>query len=90
MTKGPQISDVALMRFMDGTHGMSAGQTHQALSATLARAYSAACSIGATDFLITIDRYSFVVRGDTVTTVIMEPRLACRFMALGRNRSPQR
>lgn len=87
---GPRISDNVLLRFLDGGDALSAEQTRQALSASLARAHCAARSIGATDFLITLDHTSFVVRDDVVVTVIAEPRPACRFMAIGQDRKAYR
>lgn len=68
--RGPDVSDHALVRFLERCGGMDVEAMRIALSASLARAHSAARSLGQSDYLITIDGHVFVVRGETVTTVL--------------------
>lgn len=65
-----QISDHALLRFMDRGGDMNVEGLRESLRASLARAHHAACSIGAVDYLISADGLLYVVRGDVVITVL--------------------
>lgn len=67
---GPQISDHALLRFVERSGGMDIDALRTALAQSLARAHAAARSITRSDYLIRVDGMLFVVRGEVVTTVI--------------------
>lgn len=67
---GPVISDHALVRFLERGGDLDLEALRHRLSASLARAHSAARSIGSTDYLIRADGLIFCVRHDTVTTVL--------------------
>jgi hypothetical protein len=66
---GPRISDHALVRFLDRSGGDMEGLRTR-LQASLARAHAAARAMGNADYLITADSLIYVVRGDTVTTIL--------------------
>ncbi len=65
-----QVSECALLRFLERGVGLDIEPLRANLEASLERAHKAARSIGANDYLIKADGLLFVVRGDTVTTVI--------------------
>ena len=66
----PVISDHALLRFLERGAGCDVEVLRAQLSASLRRAHLAARSMGGSDHLIKIDGLTFVVRGETVTTVL--------------------
>lgn len=67
---GPQISDHALLRFFERCGGMDVEGARAGLRTSLARAHEAARGLSQSDYLITVDGTLFVVRGETVTTVL--------------------
>ncbi|MFV0642939.1 MAG: hypothetical protein ACK5NN_00310 [Sphingomonadaceae bacterium] len=70
MSKGPVLSDHALLRFIERGLGHEIEVLRAALETALNRAHGAARSIGDSDYLVKIDGLTFVVRGETVTTVL--------------------
>lgn len=79
----PRVSDHALVRFLERAGGLDLEDLRSRLEASLARAHTAARSLGDNDYLIKADGMVFVVRGDTVTTTINEssPHTAANKMA---------
>ena len=67
---GPVISDHALVRFLERAGGFDYEPLKARLSQSLARGYRAARSISAADFLVKVDGMVFVIRADTVVTVL--------------------
>lgn len=68
--RGPKISDHALVRFLERGGGLDVELLREQISAVLTRAHSAARAMGTSDHLIKVDGMTFVVRGDTVATVL--------------------
>ena len=66
----PKISDHALLRLLGRHGGFDVEALREELSAVLNRAHHAARAMGDSDYLIKIDGMTFVVRGETVTTVL--------------------
>ncbi len=66
----PAISDHALLRFLERGADMRVEELRASLSASLARAHRAARSVSGSDYLIRADGLLFVVRGETVCTVV--------------------
>lgn len=64
------VSDHALLRFLERGAALEIEALRERLAASLERAHAAAASIGAGDYLIRSNGLLFVVRGDTVTTVL--------------------
>jgi hypothetical protein len=64
------VSDHALLRFLERAGGLDVAGLRLALEDSLARAHGAARSVAACDYLIRADGLLYVVRGDTVTTVL--------------------
>lgn len=74
------ISDHALLRFLERGAGVDIQALRISLNTSLARAHAAARSLSGSDYLIKADGLVYVVRGDTVTTVLEEssPADRCR------------
>lgn len=81
---GPQISDHALLRFIERAGGMGVEPLRNNLSLSLRRAHDAARALGQSDYLIKIDGLTYVVRGETVTTVLDTGHPGKEAHALGR------
>lgn len=64
------VSDHALLRFLERAGGLAIEELRAQLNASLARAHEAARTLGDADYLIRSDGLLYVVRGDTVTTVL--------------------
>ncbi len=79
---GPAISDHALVRFLDRAGGVDVEALRAGITRSLARGHAAARSVSASDYLLTIDGLVFVVRGETVTTVMDEGRPDQKFRAI--------
>ena len=80
----PHVSDHALVRFLELAGGADIEGLRAALEASLARAFESARTMGNGDFLIQVGGLTYVVRDDTVTTVMDRPSLHARHHALGR------
>lgn len=66
------VSDHALLRFLERAGGLDIEELRARLANSLARAHDAAISIGADNYLIKADGLLYVVRGETVATVLEE------------------
>lgn len=66
------VSDHALLRFLERAGGLGIEDLRARLAGSLARAHEAAESIGASDYVIKADGLLYVVKGDTVVTVLEE------------------
>lgn len=64
------ISDHALLRFLERAGGLDIEDLRARLASSLARAHLAARSLGDSDYLINSDGLVYVVRGETVTTIV--------------------
>lgn len=64
------ISDHALLRFLERAGGLDIEELRARLTNSLHRAHAAARSLGDSDYLIRSDGLLYVVRGETVTTVV--------------------
>lgn len=79
-----RVSDNALLRFMQYGMGFDVEQLRSDLEESFGRAHGAAQSLGVCDYAIRSDGNTFIVRRETVTTVIPDETLigAARFRAL--------
>jgi len=84
----PAVSDRALLRFLDRAGDLDIEQLRARLEGSLARAVAAAESIGVTDYAITADGLSFMVRDGVVSTILPRVSPAGRFHALARKGAP--
>lgn len=66
---GPGVSDHALLRFLERSGQLDVEALRAGLSASLARAHSAARQLGQEDYLVKAGGTTFVVRGGVVTTL---------------------
>jgi hypothetical protein len=64
------VSDHALLRFFERAGGLDIEELRARLVNSLIRAHKAARSLGDSDYLIRSDGLVYVVRGETVTTVL--------------------
>ena len=64
-----RISDHALVRFLERVGVFDIDAFRSAIEDSLQRAHQAARSLGDSDYLIRMDGMTFVVRGDSVTTL---------------------
>jgi hypothetical protein len=64
------VSDHALLRFLERAGGLDIGELRARLTNSLIRAHAAARSLGDSDYLIRSDGLLYVVRGETVTTIV--------------------
>ena len=89
-----KITDHALLRFLDRAGGVPVEELRRNLEISLAKAASAARSIGAKDYLITSDGHTFVVRhndGQDVAVTLIErgsPAHAARLLDRARAMNP--
>lgn len=80
------ISDHALLRFLERGGGLDIEALRLQLTVSLARAHSAARSVADCDYLIKADGMIYVVRGETVTTILDDKAPAGRAFTLERRR----
>jgi hypothetical protein len=71
-TKVLGVSDHALLRFLERAGGLDIDELRTRLATSLARAHAAARTLGDSDYLIRSDGMVYVVRGETVTTVLAD------------------
>jgi hypothetical protein len=64
------VSDHALLRFLERAGGLDIEELRVRLTNSLVRAHAAARTLGKGDYLIRSDGLLYVVRGETVTTVV--------------------
>ena len=81
-----RVSDHALVRFLERAGGYDVEPLRQLLEASLARAAAAARSIGVDEYLIHADGLMYVVRNETVTTIMDPYDPGARHRALGKGR----
>lgn len=70
------VSDHALLRFLERAGELDVEGLRQRLADSLDRAHRAARSISESDYPIRVDGVLFVVRGETVTTVLTDREFA--------------
>lgn len=70
----PGVSDHALLRLLERGGLFDIEQLRAALGESLRRAHEAARSISASDYVIKVDGLVYVVRGETVATVLEDGR----------------
>lgn len=83
-----RLSDHALIRFLDRAAQLDVERIRSDLVASLERASEAAASIGVTDYLVTQGGITFIVRGGTVTTILVDASEKSRARALTRVKKP--
>lgn len=66
----PKISDHALLRLLVKGSGLDLEGLREAMAESLERAHTAARSVSTSDYLVRADGLLFVVRGETVVTVV--------------------
>ena len=66
----PHVTDHALVRFLDLGGGFDVETLRARIAASLRRAHVAARKVSASDYLVTVNGMTFVVRGENVTTVL--------------------
>ena len=66
------VSDHALLRFLESAAGLDIEELRERLNQSLARAHAAARNLSGSDYLIKADGLIYVVRGETVTTVVQD------------------
>ncbi|GAM04829.1 hypothetical protein [Novosphingobium sp. MBES04] len=67
---GPRISDHALVCFLQRAGAYDIETLRMRISQALARSHEAVRAISDSDYLVRVDGHSFVVRGETVTTIM--------------------
>lgn len=66
-----RISDHALLRILERVHGVDVEAVRAQAQASLERAAGLTAAIGVTSCRVCLDGYVYVVRGGTVTTVVV-------------------
>lgn len=67
-----QVSDHALVRFLERVGGLDFSAVRAQIAASLERAQTAAAQIGECDFVVLVDRHRFVVRGGVLVTITVD------------------
>lgn len=80
----PRVSDHALLRFLERAGGLAVEQLRQTLESSLDRAGRAAAELEASEYMIVVDDLTFIVRSDTVTTILPEGTSGSRARALAK------
>lgn len=80
------VSDHALLRFLERAGGLDIEELRTRLTNSLARAHAAARSLGSSDYLIRSDGMLYVVRGETVTTIVDDKEPVYRASTLAQQR----
>ncbi|WPZ06597.1 hypothetical protein [Pelagerythrobacter marinus] len=80
----PDITDHALVRFLDRGGGCDVEELRAQIAASLTRAHSAARAVSTSDYLVTVDGLTFVVRGERVTTVLTDATIGQKAHSLAR------
>jgi hypothetical protein len=84
---GVQLSDRAMLRLL-ALSGVDIDAIRAGIERALARAHAAVEAIGGGDHLITVAGLTFVVRGDTITTVMEAAPPSHQFARLTELRQP--
>lgn len=84
LPSAPAISDHALLRFLERTGALEVEALRASMAASLARAHRAARAMGGGDYLIVVDGLTYVVRGEVVTTVMVEGSTGAKARSLGK------
>lgn len=80
-----RVSDHALVRFLERAGNLDVESVRVSLESGLARAAAAARAIGTSDYLIRMNGHTFIVRSETVVTVLLDDDNAgARAHALGK------
>lgn len=77
-----RVSDHAMLRVLERTCGVPVEALREAIAESIGRAAGAAEAIGGGVYLVVQDHHAFVVRHGTVTTVLADPSLRERWVAL--------
>ena len=81
------ISDHALLRFLERAAGLDIEELRLRLESSLVRAHAAARSLTASDYLIRADGLLYIVRGETVTSVVPDKDpTGCAYTLEGKGR----
>lgn len=81
------VSDLALERFAQRSGAVASEAMRDQIAASLARAATAAATLGASQYFISIGRIDFLVRDATVVTVMQRGGPALRNDILRRGRA---
>lgn len=81
-----QVSDHALLRFLERGGGLDVEALRARLSDSFQRAHAAAQQAGGGDYLISADDLTYVVRGGVMTTVLPHGGHGASFRALDREK----
>lgn len=81
-----RVTDHALVRFLERAGGIDVEGVRAQLEAGLARSHDAARSVSESDYLIKVDGFVLVVRGENVTTVLDADEAPGRARQLGHTR----
>lgn len=76
--KAPQISDHALLRFLERAGGLPVEALRLELSASLTRATRAAASLGLTGYSIAADGLTYIIRDGVCVTVLPHDETSAR------------
>lgn len=79
-----QVSDHALLRFLQRGGGMDVEAVRETLAAALARAHAAATEAGGGRYLVVVDGLAFVVRDGVLVTVLEDVDVFTRAQAMSR------
>lgn len=86
MSRLLQVSDHALLRFMERGADIDVEALRDNLRLSLQHLHDAATSIAAREYLIKADGLLFVVRGDVVTTTLASKDVRSAFAAITQRR----
>jgi hypothetical protein len=90
MTRGPRVTDHALVRWLARSGAMDVEPLRAMLAASLERAAAAAGRLDAGDYLILADGLTFVVKDGVVVTVLEDDGRHAQGRAMRRDRRPGR
>lgn len=79
----PAISDHALLRWLERTGAVDLDPVRSQLAASLERAFTAAATLGSSQFLILADGLVYVVRNGTLVTVLPDDRSHAAILGRG-------
>lgn len=83
------VSDNALLRWMERTGAIDANAMKSLLAKSLSRAWHAARTMSQSDFIVLVDGMAYVIRDDTVVTVLDENNRFRRSRSADAQQAPQ-